>query len=305
VVLIVSNKEDLASDIVVLAIQELKGEVIRLNLEDAADWRITISPQLGTTLSDGSHSYEWQRITSVWCRRPGWPRLDAAPGTIGEFINEQWMTLLRGLSCVPGPVWVNHPFSAAAAENKILQLMTAKEVGLDIPETIVSNSAQQVIDLSRNQEDIIVKALTCPLIEDTGDFVFTTLIDNAKLPSEEAASIAPFISQRALLPKIDIRATIIGGTCFAAEARSSLVDWRLDRTPNLWQSCELPGGIVDKLFALMERLGLRFGAFDLALHEDRHYFLEVNPTGEWAWIQWATEMNLAGGLARYLMRPCS
>jgi glutathione synthase/RimK-type ligase-like ATP-grasp enzyme len=31
-------------------------------------------------------------------------------------------------------------------------------------------------------------------------------------------------------------------------------------------------------------LGLFFGGVDLALVKDRYYFIEVNPTGEWAWL---------------------
>ena len=35
---------------------------------------------------------------------------------------------------------------------------------------------------------------------------------------------------------------------------------------------------------IMHILGLRFGGMDLALVDGVHYFIEVNPTGEWGWL---------------------
>lgn len=34
----------------------------------------------------------------------------------------------------------------------------------------------------------------------------------------------------------------------------------------------------------MSELGLSFGGIDLILHNNEYYFVEVNPTGEWAWL---------------------
>jgi hypothetical protein len=37
---------------------------------------------------------------------------------------------------------------------------------------------------------------------------------------------------------------------------------------------------------MLANLGLRYGAFDFVrTPDDRFVFLEVNPTGEWAWLE--------------------
>jgi glutathione synthase/RimK-type ligase-like ATP-grasp enzyme len=30
---------------------------------------------------------------------------------------------------------------------------------------------------------------------------------------------------------------------------------------------------------------LNFGAIDLIFHNNEYYFIEINPTGEWSWLQ--------------------
>ena len=35
----------------------------------------------------------------------------------------------------------------------------------------------------------------------------------------------------------------------------------------------------------MNKLQLNFGGIDFALVDDKYYFIEVNPTGEWAWLE--------------------
>ena len=46
----------------------------------------------------------------------------------------------------------------------------------------------------------------------------------------------------------------------------------------------LPREIERKCVSVVRNLGLVFGGVDLALVGDSYVFLEVNPTGEWAWL---------------------
>ncbi len=54
----------------------------------------------------------------------------------------------------------------------------------------------------------------------------------------------------------------------------------------------------------MDSLGLRFGALDLLVTEDgRWHFLEVNPNGQWAWIEQVAGLPISATIAEALMRP--
>ena len=52
----------------------------------------------------------------------------------------------------------------------------------------------------------------------------------------------------------------------------------------------------------MRRLGIVYGAIDLRRTPDgRHVFLEVNPAGQWLFVEQATGQPIARALARALL----
>jgi glutathione synthase/RimK-type ligase-like ATP-grasp enzyme len=56
----------------------------------------------------------------------------------------------------------------------------------------------------------------------------------------------------------------------------------------------LPAPVSSLCVELVCRLGLRFGAIDLILTPDgRYVFLEINPNGQWYWLEEITGIPLA------------
>jgi beta-lactam-binding protein with PASTA domain len=52
---------------------------------------------------------------------------------------------------------------------------------------------------------------------------------------------------------------------------------------------------------MMDRLGLAYGAFDLRRREDgEHVFLEVNPGGQWLYVEDATGLPITEAVAGLL-----
>ncbi len=79
---------------------------------------------------------------------------------------------------------------------------------------------------------------------------------------------------------------------FAVEIHSqedvdSQFDWRRGETARLRHELHvLPPAVEVQCVTLVRALGLAFGAIDLILTPDGEYvFLEINPNGQWAWIQ--------------------
>jgi len=53
---------------------------------------------------------------------------------------------------------------------------------------------------------------------------------------------------------------------------------------------------------VVEALGLCFGAIDLIVTpDDDHVFLEVNPNGQWLWIEELTGLPISHAIADLLM----
>jgi len=81
------------------------------------------------------------------------------------------------------------------------------------------------------------------------------------------------------------------------------VDWRhpsfidkLKHTP-----VDLPIQIIKGCHAMLHSLGLEFGAFDFAVSKTGQcYFLELNPNGQWYWLEDLTGVAISDAIARIL-----
>jgi glutathione synthase/RimK-type ligase-like ATP-grasp enzyme len=64
----------------------------------------------------------------------------------------------------------------------------------------------------------------------------------------------------------------------------------------------LPPEIQDKCVRLVEQLELSYGAIDMVLTpEGRYVFLEINPNGQYLWIEEQTGMPISAALCDLLM----
>ena len=64
---------------------------------------------------------------------------------------------------------------------------------------------------------------------------------------------------------------------------------------------ELPGELQRSLLELMSRLSLTYGAIDLVLTPDgRYVFLEINPNGQWLWIDEMLSLGISHSIAEWL-----
>lgn len=197
--------------------------------------------------------------------------------------------------------WMNWPQDTYLAESKPYQLLIAHRCGFNIPNTLVGN----VVSNDTN-EPIIVKSLDTVLLREGNDCLFTysTLTEDI---SEEASASAPFMNQEYIKDKIDIRVTIIGNKLYAirilADGHPIAGDWRIMPKESLqYVNIALPQSIAESCMALTQNLGLAFAAIDLLEREGNYYFLEVNPTGEWGWLN-SNERPFAALIADWLISP--
>jgi glutathione synthase/RimK-type ligase-like ATP-grasp enzyme len=66
----------------------------------------------------------------------------------------------------------------------------------------------------------------------------------------------------------------------------------------------LPVTVEQATRRLMQRLGLYYGAVDFVVDaDDRHIFLEINPAGEWGWLQRDLGFPIAEAIAETLLLP--
>jgi glutathione synthase/RimK-type ligase-like ATP-grasp enzyme len=112
------------------------------------------------------------------------------------------------------------------------------------------------------------------------------------------------IFQRRIEAVADLRITVIGDDIFAASAAVDSLEYDVDVRMNLnvkYSPHTLPESVASLLKSLMRTLRLDYGAIDMRLTNDgRYVFLEINPAGEFLYIEEATGQPIAAALAARL-----
>lgn len=290
-VLIVSNEQDLAVDLVVLELGRRGVGVLRCNTERLAEWRIEIDPGRWWRLRDPhGRSVASNEVHAVWWRRPEPPvHLDEQALPEREVMVEHWQRTMEAMQWTPGARWYSSPAAIHAAEDKARQLSVARHVGLRVPKTVWSNDRTSADCFD---DGIVVKPVTAAAWDREGEacFVFAHAVNRSDLPPSGAFEQVPAVFQQAVSPKHDVRVTIIDDRCVAAEhapGPDSPLDWRLDEG-STWIPVALPAEDAVRCVALVRELGLRYGAIDLVRDTSGAlWFLEINPNGEWGWLHGA------------------
>jgi MvdD family ATP-grasp ribosomal peptide maturase len=198
------------------------------------------------------------------------------------------------------------------AENKQLQLKIAREVGLEIPRTLITNEPEAVRRFAREcEQGMVMKNLSSFAIYEQGEqkVVFTSAVQSENLERLGDLRYCPATFQELVPKALELRATVVGDRVFTASIDSqrsakTSVDWRRDGLGLIddWELYQLPAAVEERLLKLMQVLGLNYGAADLILTPDgRHVFLEVNPVGEFFWLEKRPGLPLSAAIARLLV----
>jgi glutathione synthase/RimK-type ligase-like ATP-grasp enzyme len=225
-------------------------------------------------------------------------------------VGDECYDFIRGLWYSINCFWVSRPDSIRQAEHKTYQLTVAARLGLPIPRTIISNNPTDIVEfVAACKSGVVAKPVYMGFIDNPPRTIFTTVVRSEDLNSDESLRMSPVIFQE-LVPKAsDIRVTVIGSEVFATEINAKLPattpDWRVADFNDLQHSPHtLSSGIREKCLKLVRELGLEFGAIDLGLCNDGSYFFfEINPNGQWAWLEQTTGCPLTKTLVDFLEGP--
>ena len=252
-------------------------------------------------------------IHSVWMRKIRIPKLSA--DLDNRFrdgcIRESYAALEGFLDSLADVPWLDPLAHISAAENKLRQLRVAREVGLCIPPTLVTNNPKEAREFFHALQGNVVAKMLTPLSQGmagTSFFVYTSLVTEADLLEAESLHHSPMVFQAAIPKQRELRVVYVDGQCFvgaleAAHYAEETMDWRCAQSRTMaWLEDELPSDVVQAVRALMTRLGLAFGAIDLIrTPEGAHVFLEVNPCGEWGMLERDLDYPISSAIADVLL----
>jgi glutathione synthase/RimK-type ligase-like ATP-grasp enzyme len=139
--------------------------------------------------------------------------------------------------------------------------------------------------------------------------VFTNPVRPEDLADLSGLSLCPATFQEAVPKALELRATVVGQRVMTASIDSqssgrAANDWRRDgaRMIQDWRPYELPREVEEKILRLMDYFVLNYGAVDLIVTPDgRHVFLEVNPVGEFFWLEHHPGLPVSDAIADVLL----
>ncbi|MGW6458528.1 ATP-grasp ribosomal peptide maturase [Streptomyces sp. NPDC055078] len=311
-VLVIAARDDWPTDRVVQILTERKIPVFRMDTADFPQ-QLTVTAMIRQThpwtgtLTTRHRQAALLDISAVYCRAPGAFAFPAGmSGPERRFASAQARAGVGGIiTALDRCRWVSHPAAMARAEYKPVQLAAARESGLRIPPTLITNDPGAVRRFAQEiPGPLVSKPIASPVFTegDTLKVAYTRRLTPEDLSDLTGITLTTHLFQAWMDKAHEIRLTVVGDSMFATEVHagssSAHEDWRTDYAALTYVATSTPLRIAEGVRRLMGHLGLRFAALDFVVSPSGEWtFLEANPCGQWDWIQGATGQPIAEAIA--------
>jgi len=262
---------------------EQEGEVIHLD----SSWNI------------------WNRRVMIPDREKGIPK-DLQNLVIDE-CEKTWDNLLISH---PGKV-VNRPQNHFYANNKLDQIKFALQKGILVPDTIVTTDPSKLREFYELHGGNICFKLQKGAVVRTPEgnkVVYTNKVTNEQMKHASLVSSHPSLFQEYIDKDFEVRVistdrTSTGIAIHSQDSEISKVDYRRYDLENVrYHQIDLPPEIRTFCSDMLQHYGLHFGAFDFIYSKNGRYcFLELNPNGQWLWLQEKSGYDLTKEIAENLI----
>lgn len=312
-ILIIGHQGDPHIQAVVACLKQLKAEVMVLDVYSSDSGGIVQKVSNDTLLSIGSNSIEISEINAIWWRQK--PKFQFPTDSLGlydyYFVQREWNTFFDYLSTKTLKCWsINNRVNAKKAENKAIQLELIKEFDFKVPKTILTNRACDAYKFFKTEgiKRCIYKTFS-PYIPPNLKIAYTTevlLEELLNIDLQDTIDSTPGIFQELIVANYELRVTVVDKEIFAVRidtvGNEKSTDWRESIFDNKYTEVKLSKELEGTLIKYHNKLGLVFAAYDFIvdIHGDT-YFLEVNPAGQWMWIEEQLQLPISKSVALTLI----
>lgn len=307
--LVLTTRDDATTDFLFTYLEARNLPRFRLNLEDLKDTRLSFSADrdgLRQFIRTPHHEVSLDDVEAVWLRRLAAPEvLESIDERFRGFVADEIRHTLEGMLAGCDARWVNPLWTIHIAERKLHQLKVAREHGFTVPATLASNEGNELIRFAEEVENgVICKPMSRSLLATDEEelAVYTHRVEPDELREWQAElSQCPTLLQE-FVGGTDVRVTVIGKDVYAVAVESeeeAHLDWRHRDNVLSYSVRDLPGEVESKIRGMMDVLDIVYGAFDFVLTDDgKWYFLEVNPAGQWAWLEIELDLPMRESFAK-------
>ncbi len=316
-IVVISHPRDLHAQRVLEVLRARGRPAILFDVSDLPNRaRLTIDPTAeGGPSARLAHvdmgTVELTDATAVWWRRPQLVNLDAVadPAARG-FCYGEWQEALHGMHWLLDCPWMNPVLADQVASHKALQLTVAPHLGLRVPETVMTSDA----DVARAFVERHGPGQTVYKIFAATEQVWreTRVVRDHDLAKLDRLHLAPVIFQQKVPAVADIRVTIVADQMFAMAiggdrpVDGDTVDFRLGLPGATTKPFAIPRDVEAALHRLMSHFGIVYGGADFRLTSSGELvFLEINPAGEFLFVEQGAGHPITHAVADWLCEPRS
>jgi len=272
----------------------------RINVDELNSYSISIgdSNLWSITNINTKKTIEKKDIHSIYYRKPMFPNLSEYETYYHNMIQKDILALLHGLvDAFEGKV-LTKPSLLKIAENKVNQLIYSRENHLNIPKSFIGNRNEDQKNFSLVKS--IIKPLTTGKIytDDSCEIYQTNYFEY----KNDDISLTPIYLQEYIEKQYEVRLTVINNHFYAVRIDTlDKLDWRKDYDNHKYSLIECPEKIKDECLKILNHYNLVFGAFDyIVTPENKWFFLELNPNGQWLWLEEALNLKISNNIFDYL-----
>jgi glutathione synthase/RimK-type ligase-like ATP-grasp enzyme len=328
IILVLASRDDIHADSIISHCNDLKKKTIRIDTEDFWPQRSVINWKVGQSNSTATLTWLGNKVSSenvsaIYCRDFVFAKCPPEDDINSHLIYAESKAALYGFfRSLENRYWMNPPWYDEMADNKPFQMECARNIGLKIPPTLITNDPHAFKAFySECNENVIIKQLSeiCLIddseiqkaeavegIDGTAYGFYTKRVLPEHLDQIDEIISTPCLFQEHIKKKADIRVTVVENSCFSVRIDSqtnseSEVDFRhvIDLPMEPYQ---LPENITNKLLKLIRSWSLKFAACDFVLNtDDELVFIEANVEGNWLWMEKELDIPISQTIARYLV----
>ena len=205
-------------------------------------------------------------------------------------------TLARWCEVSPARV-VNRTAPMASNSSKPYQAQLIRRQGFEVPETLITNDPDLVLEFRRRHKKIIYKSVS-------GVRSIVQAFEEKDLERLDHIRWCPTQFQE-FVEGDNVRVHVVGRQVFATHVSSAATDYRysaeqVGEAANL-EAMELPEDVAARCVKLSQALGLAFSGIDLKMTPDNRVFcFEVNPSPGFSYYEANTSQPISDAVARFL-----
>lgn len=305
--LLFTQSLDPTADFIQRAFERNQKLISRIDLDDYGIPNFSLDPlqrDKGWIEDTKGKRIKVNDIKAIIIRRPSTPNLNKDEAK-NKFLGRELIFGLRAFLESTNAIWMNHPDSNSVASSKPRNLWIANSLGLKVPKTLISSDPLEISNWLESQTKNVIKSISYGLIkrEKSVEMAFTQRVPKNFNVFEDMLPGVPICIQEEIEKEADIRVTIVGNKVFSAilAQEGNEIDWRATDSEAKWKTHNLPKSVYNSCIKLCKELHIEFAAIDLVRSTSGdYYFLELNPNGQWVWIEEETGLPISNAIVEHL-----